>query len=53
MVSDGDKKTINLLQKVNLYNVEKLECINDVSKRLGKVLQQLSNVGGKGKGRLT
>lgn len=53
MVSDGDTKTINLLKKENLYNVEKLECINHVSKRLGKALRQLSNVGGKGKGRLT
>ena len=53
MDSDGDTKTINLLKKENLYNVEKLECINHVSERLGKALRQLSNVGGKGKGRLT
>ena len=53
MVSDGDSKAFNSLSIVCDYPVQKLECINHVSKRLGKALRLLKECGGRGEGRLT
>ena len=53
MVSDGDSNAFRCLISQNLYPVQKLECINHVSKRLGKAIRLLKNCGGHGHGRLT
>ena len=60
MMSDGDAKTILHLNSLNVYGdaveIEKRECVNHVSKRLGTALRkvkQTAKVGGKGYGKLT
>lgn len=44
LISDGDSKTLSHLHSLNLYDdkqIEKIECINHVSKRLGTALRKL------------
>ncbi|KAK4316638.1 hypothetical protein Pmani_012217 [Petrolisthes manimaculis] len=56
VVSDGDSKGIAAVKRLAIYDVEKQECINHVSKRLGTALLQAKKVGklgGRKKGALT
>lgn len=64
MVSDGDAKTISALTSLDPYQgqiVQKEECVNHVSKRLGTALRQAvqkskaekQSIGGRGPGMLT
>ena len=58
VVSDGDSKGIAAVQELDPYgvNIEKFECVNHVSKRLGGALLNASkqfHLGGKGEGTLT
>ena len=49
VVSDGDSKGISAVQKLDLYNVTKLECTNHVAKRIGTALRNtktLKKLGG-------
>ncbi|KAK3915688.1 Serine/threonine-protein kinase-like protein CCR2 [Frankliniella fusca] len=64
-LSDGDAKTLSTLNKAKPYGpnflIEKEECINHVSKRMGTALRNLvqdnkkggTSLGGRGKGTLT
>ena len=60
MLSDGDSSSFKAVTDLAPYGpnvkIEKLECINHVDKRMGKVLRKLSEekrLGGKGRGKLT
>ena len=64
LLSDGDAKTYNQLCSKQVYGdtpIEKEECVNHVSKRLGTALRKLSTeskkkgvaLGGRGYGKLT
>lgn len=59
VVSDGDSKGVSAvkdLKIVTIYPVEKLECVNHVSKRLGNALMKASKslrLGGEKEGSLT
>lgn len=64
MLSDGDAKTFQHLQKLNIYpgiKIEKEECINHVAKRMGTSLRekvkqckaQKITLGGRAEGALT
>lgn len=63
LISDGDSKTLSHLNSAKIYGdkeIEKIECINHVSKRLGTALRNLvkdnkktgSKLGGKSYGSL-
>ncbi|KAE8742809.1 hypothetical protein FOCC_FOCC011667 [Frankliniella occidentalis] len=64
-LSDGDSKTLSTLNKAQPYGpdfvIEKEECVNHVSKRMGTALRNLvqdnkkggTSLGGRGKGTLT
>jgi hypothetical protein len=60
MLSDGDAKTVSHLNKFHIYGenseIEKRECLNHVSKRLGTALRKIKEtqkLGGQGEGKLT
>lgn len=56
MLSDGDSNAFRAVSNLNLYPVEKLECVNHAHKRMGTALRKLAKqerLGGNGYGRLT
>ena len=56
VISDGSFKGISAVQKLNLYPVNKLECVNHATKQLTNALRKVSKdkkLGGKKPGRLT
>ena len=56
MLSDGDSASYASLCEESPYPVQKLECLNHASKRMGTALRKLAKdekLGGRGEGRLT